>query len=80
MFKLNSRSAMMVTGEPGDKVQFAEYIQRNLQLYKMINGRLRIEHLNSIIFVTFVLLFNFKAMNCQHMPPLIMHEENLHKV
>ena len=29
---------MLVTGEPGDKVQFAEYIQRNLQLYKMING------------------------------------------
>jgi 20S proteasome alpha/beta subunit len=40
MFKLNSRSAMLVTGEPGDKVQFAEYIQRNLQLYKMINGKL----------------------------------------
>jgi len=31
---------MLVTGEPGDKVQFAEYIQRNLQLYKMINGKL----------------------------------------
>lgn len=29
---------MLVTGEPGDKVNFAEYIQRNLQLYKMING------------------------------------------
>lgn len=29
---------MLVTGDPGDKVQFAEYIQRNLQLYKMING------------------------------------------
>jgi hypothetical protein len=29
---------MLATGEPGDKVQFAEYIQRNLQLYKMING------------------------------------------
>ena len=41
MFKLNSRSAMLVTGEPGDKVQFAEYIQRNLQLYKMINGKLK---------------------------------------
>lgn len=29
---------MLVTGEPGDKVNFAEFIQRNLQLYKMING------------------------------------------
>lgn len=29
---------MLATGEPGDKVQFAEFIQRNLQLYKMING------------------------------------------
>jgi 20S proteasome subunit beta 4 len=29
---------MLVSGEPGDRVQFSEYIQRNLQLYKMING------------------------------------------
>ena len=38
MFKINQRGAMLVTGEAGDKVQFAEYIQRNLQLYKMVNG------------------------------------------
>lgn len=38
MFKINQRGAMLVTGDPGDKVQFAEYIQRNLQLYKMVNG------------------------------------------
>jgi 20S proteasome subunit beta 4 len=38
MIKINPRAAMLVTGEPGDKVQFAEYIQRNLQLYKMVNG------------------------------------------
>lgn len=38
MYKINSRGAMLVTGDPGDKVQFAEYIQRNLQLYKMVNG------------------------------------------
>lgn len=38
MFKINQRGALLVTGEPGDKVQFAEYIQRNLQLYKMVNG------------------------------------------
>jgi len=29
---------MSVTGEPGDTVQFAEYISKNLQLYKMRNG------------------------------------------
>lgn len=38
MFKINQRGVMAVTGDPGDKVQFAEYIQRNLQLYKMVNG------------------------------------------
>lgn len=38
MFKINQHGAMLVTGDPGDKVQFAEYIQRNLQLYKMVNG------------------------------------------
>jgi 20S proteasome subunit beta 4 len=38
MIKLGSHSAMLVTGDPGDKVQFGEYIQRNLQLYKMVNG------------------------------------------
>ena len=80
MFKLNSRSAMMVTGEPGDKVQFAEYIQRNLQLYKMINGRLRIKHKIALFVCLLILVLNFKAMNCQHMPPLIMPEENLLKV
>lgn len=41
MFKINHRAGMLVTGDPGDKVQFAEYIQRNLQLYKMINGKFR---------------------------------------
>lgn len=38
MYKINPRCVMLATGEPGDKVQFAEFIQRNLQLYKMING------------------------------------------
>lgn len=38
LFKINPRCVMLVSGEPGDKVQFAEFIQRNLQLYKMING------------------------------------------
>lgn len=29
---------MSVTGEAGDTVQFAEYISKNIQLYKMRNG------------------------------------------
>jgi 20S proteasome subunit beta 4 len=27
-----------IAGEPGDVVQFAEYVGKNIQLYKMING------------------------------------------
>lgn len=29
---------MAVSGEPGDTTQFAEYIAKNIQLYKMRNG------------------------------------------
>lgn len=29
---------MFIAGEPGDVVQFAEYVGKNIQLYKMING------------------------------------------
>lgn len=29
---------MAVSGESGDTVQFAEYIAKNIQLYKMRNG------------------------------------------
>lgn len=38
MFKLNNNLLMLVTGESGDTVQFAEYIGKNIQLYKMRNG------------------------------------------
>ncbi|XP_045158934.1 proteasome subunit beta type-2-like [Mercenaria mercenaria] len=38
MFKLNDNLLMLVTGESGDTVQFAEYIGKNIQLYKMRNG------------------------------------------
>jgi 20S proteasome alpha/beta subunit len=30
---------MLTTGESGDTAQFAEYIEKNVQLYKMRNGR-----------------------------------------
>jgi len=38
MFKLSDKLLMLVTGESGDTVQFAEYIGKNIQLYKMRNG------------------------------------------
>jgi 20S proteasome subunit beta 4 len=38
MFKLSDKLLMLCAGESGDTVQFAEYIQKNIQLYKMRNG------------------------------------------
>ncbi len=40
MFKLSEKIVMLCAGESGDTVQFAEYIQKNLQLYKMRNGKI----------------------------------------
>lgn len=36
--QLSDYLVMGVTGEPGDSIQFAEYISKNIQLYKMRNG------------------------------------------
>jgi len=38
MFKLSDNLLMAVVGEAGDTTQFAEYIEKNIQLYKMRNG------------------------------------------
>eukprot|EP00794_Sanderia_malayensis_P004610 gene4610-5216_t len=38
MFKLNSTTLMLVSGESGDTAYFAEYIEKNVSLYKVING------------------------------------------
>nr|XP_055074976.1 proteasome subunit beta type-2 isoform X2 [Misgurnus anguillicaudatus] len=38
MFKLSEKILLLCVGEAGDTVQFAEYIQKNVQLYKMRNG------------------------------------------
>eukprot|EP00493_Phyllostaurus_siculus_P007565 UN07649 len=38
MFKLNSNTLMLVSGESGDTAYFAEYIEKNVSLYKVING------------------------------------------
>merc|ERR1711978_120027 len=37
-FNLSDRLVMAVSGESGDTTQFAEYIAKNIQLYKMRNG------------------------------------------
>ena len=37
-FALSDKLLMSVTGESGDTVQFAEFVAKNIQLYKMRNG------------------------------------------
>ncbi|XP_015929200.1 proteasome subunit beta type-2 [Parasteatoda tepidariorum] len=37
-YKLGDHLLMSVCGEPGDTIQFAEFIAKNIQLYKMRNG------------------------------------------
>lgn len=39
-FHLSNRLLMAIAGEGGDTVQFAEYIAKNIQLYRMRNGML----------------------------------------
>ncbi|KAH9424622.1 proteasome subunit beta type-2-like [Dermatophagoides pteronyssinus] len=38
IYQLNDNLVMAVNGDPGDAVQFAEYISKNIQLYKMRHG------------------------------------------
>ena len=38
IYRLSDNLLMGITGEPGDTVQFAEYIEKNIQLYKIRNG------------------------------------------
>jgi len=40
-FRLSDRLLMAISGEGGDTVQFAEYIAKNIQLYRMRNGMLK---------------------------------------
>ena len=42
MVQLGDNLLMAICGDSGDAVQFAEYIAKNIQLYKMRNG----EYLN----------------------------------
>lgn len=37
LFKLSNKLALAISGEHGDCTQFAEYIAKNIQLYKMRN-------------------------------------------
>lgn len=36
--QLNAHTVLLYSGEPGDTVNFAEYIQRNIKLYGIRNG------------------------------------------
>nr|CAD7463197.1 unnamed protein product [Timema tahoe] len=38
LYKISNKLVMAVSGESGDTSQFAEYIAKNIQLYKMRNG------------------------------------------
>ncbi|KAG8187663.1 hypothetical protein JTE90_005515 [Oedothorax gibbosus] len=38
LYKMGNHLLMAVSGEPGDTIQFAEFIAKNIQLYKMRNG------------------------------------------
>ncbi|XP_022909087.1 proteasome subunit beta type-2-like [Onthophagus taurus] len=38
LFPLSKKLVMAIVGEKGDTTQFAEYIAKNIQLYKMRNG------------------------------------------
>lgn len=38
MYQLNDTLVMGVCGDPGDAIQFAEFIEKNVQLYKIRNG------------------------------------------
>ncbi|UYV66715.1 PSMB2 [Cordylochernes scorpioides] len=38
LYQLSDHLGMLVSGESGDTVQFAEYISKNIQLFKMRNG------------------------------------------
>ncbi|KAK4883782.1 hypothetical protein RN001_000053 [Aquatica leii] len=38
LHKLSNKLVMAISGEQGDTTQFAEYIAKNIQLYKMHNG------------------------------------------
>jgi len=38
IYRLSDNLVMAVCGEPGDTAQFAEFIEKNIQLYKMRNG------------------------------------------
>ena len=49
MHKMSDKLLMLVSGESGDTVQFAEYISKNIQLYKMRNGMYTIDVLLVIV-------------------------------
>ena len=61
MFQLGSRLITAVSGEAGDATQFAEYIAKNIQLYKMRNGK---EHHNMVVFPDVVIYWIWSCRVC----------------
>lgn len=55
MFKLSEKILLLCVGEAGDTVQFAEYIQKNVQLYKMRNGK-ELRDDDCVVKLSFILL------------------------
>lgn len=61
MFKLSEKILLLCVGEAGDTVQFAEYIQKNVQLYKMRNGKIINDDFVVQLFLFFLRGLQFKG-------------------
>lgn len=79
MFKLSEKILLLCVGEAGDTVQFAEYIQKNVQLYKMRNGKhLKLDYKStrrkSWTKLIVQCLFSLQAMNSAQQPQQTLRE------
>jgi len=62
-FHLSDRLLMAVAGEGGDTVQFAEYIAKNIQLYRMRNGMLE-SFAQSTYFQQYMIILSLNSVGC----------------
>lgn len=58
-YQLSDHLLMLVSGEPGDTIQFAEFIAKNIQLYKMRNGMYK--HIKFLGYSIIYIYYMFKA-------------------
>lgn len=58
-YQLSDHLLMLVSGEPGDTIQFAEFIAKNIQLYKMRNGMYK--HIKFLGYSKIYIYYMFKA-------------------